>query len=121
MRIKKINVEFEEVKVVSITLDLGNDLENYMSKFLALKNHERNTDEILEVKGFNGSNSLNVVILIDEDEDEAEEVKKCKGYIEQFGEIESYEIQTAWILDDTYWDGLSSKFDDAEWYVYGKR
>lgn len=120
MRTKRINVEFEESKVVDIMLDLGDNIKNYMSKFLALKNHERNTDEILQVKGFNGSNHLNVVILID-DNDEKAEVEHCKEYIEQFGKIISCEVKTAWILDDTYMDGLSSKFDYDEWFVYGKR
>lgn len=121
MRKKRINVEFEEVKVCDILLDLGPFIENYMSKFLSLKNHERNTDEILRVMGFNGSNHLNVVILIDDAEDETKEVKSCKDYIEQFGQILSCEVHTAWVINDTYMDGLSSKFGDDEWYVYGKR
>mgnify|MGYP006916224183 CR=1 FL=1 len=69
MKTKKINVEFEQAKVVNMDVDLQN-LENYMSKFLALKNHQRHTDEILDVSGFDGSNKVRVVILIDDEEDE---------------------------------------------------
>ena len=119
MKTKKINVEFEQAKVVNMDVDLQN-LENYMSKFLALKNHQRHTDEILDVSGFDGSNKVRVVILIDDEEDENLEVQRCKDYIEQFGAIIFCEVTTAWILNDTYFDGVSSKFNE-EWYVYGKQ
>lgn len=115
MRTKKINIEMKEVKVVDIMLDLGG-LDNYMSKFLALKNHERNTREILQVRGFDGSNSVNVVILIEEDEDEATQLERCKDYIEQFGEVEHCEVTTAWILDHD-----ENNIDWAvvyNWYIY---
>ena len=122
METKIVKVEFEKAKVVKFIVDLEN-LENYMSKFLALKNHQRHTDEILEVSGWDGSNSVRVVLLIDED-DEAQEVKRCKEYIEQFGRIESCDVQNAWILNDTYGDGIGATFrykDDMEWFVYGKQ
>lgn len=118
METKTIKVEFEQVKVVEIVLDLFN-LENYMSKFLALKNHERNTDDILEVSGWDGSNSVRVVLLIDED-DEAQEVDRCKDYAGQFGKIERCEVQTAWILNDTYFPSISSELGHKDWFVYGK-
>ena len=118
MRTKLINIEFEEVKVVKFEIDLVN-LENYMSKFLALKNHERHTDEILKVSGWDGSNSVLVVMLIDE-EDEANEVARCKKYIEQFGKIESCRVETAWILNDTYFPKLSYELGN-NWYVYGNK
>lgn len=121
MRTKKINVEFEEVKVCDIMLDLGSDIENYMSKFLALKNQERNIHIILKVTGFNKSNHLNVVILMDAPEEDEKEVRIYKNYIKQFGKILSCEVKTAWIINDSYSDGLSSNFGDDEWYVYDKR
>jgi hypothetical protein len=117
METKTIKVEFEKAKVVKFIVDLAN-LKNYMDKFLALKNHERHTDEILEVSGWDGSNSVRVVMLIDED-DEAKDIELCKDYVSQFGKIEKCEVETAWILNDTYWDGLSFELDH-NWYVYGK-
>lgn len=114
MRTKKINVVLEEVKVVNIMLDLG-DLENYMSKFLALKNHQRNTQELLSVEGINGSSKVEVVLFIEEDEDEALEVQKCKDYTEQFGKIVSCDVDKAWIADRSV---ISSALDFQEWYVY---
>lgn len=116
MKTKKINVEFEEVKVVEILLDLGS-LENYMSKFLALKNHERETDEILEVRGIRDSNSVHVTLLIEENNDEAKEVERCEEFLEQFGTVERCNVETAWILSDE-WNSISSKLDYAEWYLY---
>lgn len=116
MKTKKINIQLEEVKVVDIMLDLG-ELDNYMSKFLALKNHERNTKEILQVRGFDGSNSVNVVILIEEEEDEATQLERCKDYIEQFGKVEHCEVTTAWILDkDT--NGIDGAVDYDDWFVF---
>ena len=122
METKTIKVEFEQVKVVEIMLDLAN-LENYKSKFLALKNHQRHTDEILEVSGWDGSNSVFVVLLIEEERDEAQEVEKCKDFAGQFGKIERCEVKTAWILNDTWGDGVGATFRykyNMEWYVYGK-
>lgn len=123
METKTIKVEFEQVKVVKIVLDLAN-LENYKSKFLALKNHQRHTDEILEVSGWDGSNSVRVVLLIEEERDEAQEVEKCKDFAGQFGKIKRCEVQTAWILNDTWGDGVGATFrykDGMEWFVYGKQ
>ena len=126
MRTKKINVVFEEVKVAVFGVDLKN-LENYMSKFLALKNHQRHTDEILEVRGFDGSNKVRVVILIEENEPEEKEMQLCVDFVEQFGEITSKVIENAWILNDTlhpridYELNRNPKDDDdyLDWYVYG--
>lgn len=123
METKIVKVEFEKAKVVKFIVDLEN-LENYMSKFLALKNHQRHTDEILEVSGWDGSNSVRVVMLIEEELGETQEVKRCKEYIEQFGRIESCDVQNAWILNDTYGDGIGATFrykDGMEWFVYGKQ
>lgn len=119
METKTIKVEFEQVKVVEIMLDLAN-LENYKSKFLALKNHQRHTDEILEVSGWDGSNSVFVVLLIEEERDEAQEVEKCKDFAAQFGKIERCEVHTAWILNDTYFPSISSELGHKDWFVYGK-
>jgi hypothetical protein len=116
MKTKKINVEFEQVEVVDIMLDLG-DLDNYMSKFLALKNHERHTQEILQVRGFDGSNSVNVVILLEEGASTFEQVERCKDYIEQFGNIVRYEVTTAWILNKDA-NGIDFTLDYVEWYIY---
>ena len=116
MKTKEINIQLEEVKVVNIMLNLGN-LSNYMSKFLALKNHERETKEILEVRGSHGSNSVNVVILIEEHEDEAKQLEQCKDYIEQFGKVEQCDVTTAWILDkDANW--ISAAVDYDNWYLF---
>ena len=113
MRTKNINVVFEEVKVVNIMIDLG-ELEKYMSKFLALKNHQRNTQELLSVEGINGSSKVEVVLLIDEENEESSEVQKCKDYAEQFGKITSCEVDTAWVVER---DGnVDSALDYDEWY-----
>lgn len=123
METKIVKVEFEKAKVVEFSVDLEN-LENYMSMFLALKNHQRHTKEILEVSGWDGSNSVRVVMLIEEELGEAQEVERCKEYIEQFGRIESCDVQNAWILNDTYGDGIGATFrykDKMEWFVYGKQ
>ena len=122
METKTIKVEFEKAKVVKFIIDLAN-LENYMDKFLALKNHQRHTDEILEVSGWDGSNSVRVVLLIEDELDEAQQVKECKEFVEQFGKIESCKVETAWILNDTWGDGVGATFrykDGLEWFVYGK-
>lgn len=117
MGTKRIIVEFEEVKVLSVWLDLK-DLENYMSKFLALKNHERETSEILEVRGVGGSNKVHVVMLIDDYEDEEKYVMRCIDFLEQFGPIDGKpEIETAYILSEEY-NGLSTKLDYKEMYLY---
>ncbi len=118
METKKIRVELDEVKVVSITIDLSDDIENYMSKFLALKNHERETKEILEVRNFYGSNHVSVAILIDEENDQAEVVERCKDWVGQFGVIvEEPEVDTAFILDKDY-NGINSQLDWKELYIY---
>ena len=116
MKTKKISVEFEEVKVVNILLDLG-ELENYMSKFLALKNHQRNTSELLSVEGINGSNKVEVVLLIEEEEDEASEVQKCKDYAEQFGKFTRCDVETAWIINKRDTD-IDYRLNYDEWYIY---
>lgn len=121
MKTKTIKMEFEQAKVVNVTIDLGN-LESYKSRFLALKNHQRETDEILDARGFYGSNKVRVVLLIDESEPEAEELEKCKDWAGQFGVIKSCEVDTAWILDEkNYGDGVTSQLHYDDWYVYGKR
>ena len=122
MKTKKINVVFEEVKVVDLLVNIGNTLENYMSNFLSLKNHERNTKEILEVRGTNDSNSVHVVLLIDEDRDdvgdETKYVEHCKDFVSQFGKIERCEVETAWSLNKD-----ANEIDGAlhydERYIYG--
>lgn len=116
MRTKKINIEMEEVKVVDIMLDLG-ELDNYMSKFLALKNHERETREILEVRGCYWSNFVNVVILIDEHENEAKQLERCKEFAEQFGKVERCEVVTAWILDMDE-NRIDRAVDYDDWYLF---
>lgn len=112
---KRISIIFEEVKVVKLYIDLAN-VNNYMSKFLALKNHQRNTSEILSVEGSNGSNIIEIVILIDEDENEGNEIIKCKDYVEQFGKIVSYEVEKAWIVPRE-WE-LDEKLNYKYWYRY---
>lgn len=114
---KKIKVEFEEVKVVTITLDLGNDIERYQSRYLALKNHQRETKEILDVRNFYGSNQVEVTYLI-EDDDEAAEIEKVKEHAGQFGKI-TYdpEVETAYILDKDA-NGIWSALDWKEFYVF---
>lgn len=120
METKKIRVELEEVKVVSVTVDLGEDLENYMSAFLSLKNHERETKEILEVRNFYRSNNVRITFLIDEeDDDEAkEEVEHCKVWAGQFGKLVSDpEVETAFILDKDS-NGIDSALGYKEMYIY---
>lgn len=122
MRTKQINVVFEEVKVAVFDVDLKN-LENYMSKFLALKNHQRHTDEILEVRGWDGSNEVRVVILMEESEPEDKEMQQCVDFVEQFGEIKQKKVENAWILNDNLHpqiDWLLNGMDgELDWYVYG--
>ena len=117
METKKIRVELEEVKVCRIQIDL-HDIQNYMDKFLALKNHERNTREMLEVRGFNGSNHVEVTIMLDEENDQAAEVEHCKDYVGQFGTfVGEPEVTTAYILDKEY-NGIKSALDWKELYLY---
>lgn len=114
---KRISIIFEEVKVVKLYIDLGG-LDNYMSKFLALKNHQRNTSEILSVEGSNGSNIIELVLLIDEDENEGNEIIKCKDYAEQFGKITSYDVENAWIVPRDW--SLDEKLNYKDWYRYNR-
>ena len=122
MRTKKLSIEFEEVKVAILVVDLKN-LENYMSKFLALKNHQRHTDAILEVRGFDESNKVRVAILIQENEPEDKEMQMCVDFVEQFGEITHKHVENAWILNDDLHpqiDWLLNGMDgELDWYVYG--
>lgn len=116
MKTKKINIQLEEVKVVDIMLNLGN-LDNYKNRFLALKNHERETREILQVRGYLMSDCVSVVILIDEHENETKQVERVKDFIEQFGKVEHCEVTTAWILDkDT--NGIDEAVDYEDWFVF---
>ena len=119
MKTKKIFVEFEEVRIVDFMIDLDN-LDNYMSKFLALKNHQRHTPEILEVRGFDESNHVRVVILLDEEEDEKKQVEQAKDFVEQFGDILQMDVDNSWILNDSYFDGVHSHFNTLDWFVYDK-
>lgn len=114
---KRISIIFEEVKVVKINIDLAN-VDNYMSKFLALKNHQRNTPEILSVEGSNGSNLVEIVLLIDEDENVESEIIKCKDYAEQFGKIDSYVVENVWIVPRDW--SLDEKLNYKEWYRYNR-
>lgn len=116
METKKVTLQFEKGKVVEFTLDLLN-LENYKSKFLALKNHERNTQEILEVSGFNGSNSVIVVMLIGDEEGAEDYIKSCHEFIEQFGTITHEEIKDAWLCDKQA-NSIEYKLDYDDWYLY---
>ena len=121
MTTKKLNIVFEEVKVAKIDINLGN-LEQYKSRFLALKNHERETKEILRVRGFYDSSEVQVVLLIEDDEPEADELARCTEWAGQFGEITECNVETAWILDEkNYMDGVTSQLRYKDWYVYGKR
>ena len=114
---KRISIIFEEVKVIKIHIDLAN-LDNYMYKFLVLKDHQRNTPKILSVEGSNGTNIVEIVLLIDEDENEENEIIKCKDYSEQFGKITSYDVEKAWIVPR---DGsLDEKLNYKDWYRYDK-
>ena len=118
METKRIRIELEEVKVVNILLDLGDDLQNYMSKFLSLKNHERETREILEVRNFYGSNHVSVTMLIDELKDETKWVERCKDWAGQFGEfIGEAEVDTAFLLDKDA-NCIDSELDWKEMYIY---
>lgn len=119
MKTKKILVEFEEVRVVDFLIDLDN-LDNYMSKFLALKNHQRHTPEILEVRGFDDSNHVRIVILLDEYEDEKKQVEKAQEFVEQFGDIIDVDIEDSWILNDSYGDAIHTHFETLDWFVYDK-
>ena len=118
MTTKKLNIVFEEVKVVKIDINLGN-LEQYKSRFLALKNHERETKEILRVRGFYDSSEVQVVFLIEDDEPESDELARCTEWAGQFGEITECNVETAYILDKSFneldWGGINGK----DWYVYG--
>ena len=119
MKTKKFLVEFEQVKVAEILIDLGDDLSNYMSKYLALRNHQRETNEILEVLNFRRSNHVLVVILLDDDCPDSVKIVQCDTWAEQFGKILRNEVVDAWILNDGYMDGVHSHFD-SDWYVYDK-
>lgn len=116
METKKLRIELDEVKVCKITLDLE-DLENYMSKFLALKNHERNTREIVNVRGFNGTNLVEVVLVIEDEENENEEVEQCKDWACQFGNIIDTEVETAYILDKGC-NGIDYALNYKEMYIW---
>lgn len=121
METKKIRVELEEVKVVEISIDLGDDLQNYMSKFLALKNHERETAEILRVLNFYGSNHVNVTFLIEDDADEVKELEHCKDWAGQFGKvINEPEVESAYILDKqaNCLSEFCGQLDGKELYLY---
>ncbi len=118
MKTKNINVVVEEVKTVAFIIDLK-DLETYKSRFLALKNHERETDSILEVSGWRGSNSVRVVMWVDAENetDEKEEIERCKEFVEQFGEIERVESDTAYILDIGFLSGCRDQIDYKDLYL----
>ena len=113
---KKISVEFEEVKVCIVELDLGK-LEHYKSKFLALKNHERETSEILEVRGFLYSSWVRVTFLIDENEIESEEVQRCRDFAGQFGRLGVSKVDTAWMINRHDSD-IDFQLNYEDWFIY---
>lgn len=113
---KKISVEFEEVKVCLVELDLGK-LEDYKSMFLALKNHERETSEILEVRGFLYSSWVHVTFLIDENKEESEEVQECRIFAGQFGRVGVAKVGTAWVINRRDTD-IDSRLDYKDWFIY---
>ena len=99
-------------------IDLGEDLGLYQSRFLALKNHERETAEILEVRNFYGSNKVSVTILIDDEEDQEKEIEHCKDFVGQFGKwVGEPEVDTAFILDKDY-NGIDNTLGWKELYLY---
>lgn len=56
----------EEVRTLVVTIDLGDDIEQYRSKLLMLRNHEREMEEVLLViPNMDGSNLVTVVLDID--------------------------------------------------------
>lgn len=115
MKTLKVNLELVEIKVCRIQIDL-HDLQNYMDRFLSLKNHERNTREILEVSGINDSNCVNVTIMIDYDEDEAKEINRCKDFVGQFGTFTCEPaVETAFIYEKA-WD-FNEMLDYKDFYV----
>lgn len=116
METKKLTLQFEKGKVAVFEIDLLN-LENYKSKFLALKNHERNTEEILEVLGFNGSNSVRVVMLIGDEEGAEYEMERCHEYIEQFGTITHEGIEDAWLCNKDE-NSIDYKLNHEDWYIF---
>ena len=117
MKTQSMRIEVEEVKVVEVMIDLGSDLDRYKSNYLALKNHERGTDYILEVRNFWRNNHVCVILMIDENEDTDNEVKKCLDYCSQFGEVIDREVTTAYILDQAY-NNIFHRLDEKFLYLY---
>lgn len=116
MENKILRIELEAVKVANILVDLGG-LKSYMSNFLALKNHERETDEILSVQGIYGSNEVHVILLIDEEKPQHEELAKCIDFAGQFGKVVNSEVEDAYILEKQLND-INYELDYKELYFY---
>lgn len=99
-------------------IDLGNDLSKYQSRFLALHNHRRDTEEILEVSNFYGSNDVCVKFFYDyvednsyfdkESKDFKEWFERCRTWSEQFGEVKEVTLYDGSDKDINYYveDGL---------------
>ena len=102
--------ECEEVTTIVVTLDLGDDLNKYMDKWLALCNHCREDDSILQVRNFYGSNLVEVTYLVD-DEDLDKVVIDAGEHAGQFGKVTETEIKSATLIYRNRWN-------DENYFLY---
>lgn len=95
--------ECDEVVTIVVTLDLGSDLENYKSMWLALCNHYRETWQILGVRNFAETNIVEVTYMADE-EDMKSAVRQSRIHASQFGKITMHEISKATLVHYDRWN-----------------
>lgn len=98
----KKRFECDRVVTIVITLDLGSDLENYKSMWLALSNHCRETAQILGVRNFAETNIVEVTYRID-NADMKSAVSQARKHASQFGKIKMHEISKATLVYPDRW------------------
>lgn len=95
--------ECDEVLTIVVTLDLGSDLENYMSMWLALCNHCRESAEILGVRNFAETNIVEVTYMVD-NKDMKSTLSQAREHASQFGKIKMHEISKATLVKLDRWN-----------------
>lgn len=104
MKTYNVNIKLEEFRTLVVTIDLGNDIEQYKSSWLALCNHKREMQEILQVRNMNGNNLVIVVLDIDGSQVHESIKDNALKFATQFGKVVDYREEIALIqeLDKLY-------------------
>lgn len=102
MRELKMNVC--EMEGFAVTIEIEGGLKEYAESFLHIFNNVRESQELLKVKNYNGSNDVTVYC-------EPEVKDKLIKYLKMFGEIKGCEKVLMYQLEEPDYD--FEKYDEA--------